>query len=58
MDDEEKGRLVALLTVVEMRLRAMERRHPNGQPKTTEEIKEEVWQWLRLAGWKPTEQPH
>lgn len=49
MTDDKRADLVKLLTVVELRLQTMPRCHPDGTPKTTEEIKREVWQWLSLA---------
>jgi len=42
------------LAAVEFRLRAVERRNADGAPKAPEEIKREVWDWLRLAAVRPS----
>jgi hypothetical protein len=58
MKQRELAALKQVLIAVVLRLRPMERRHPDGTPETPEEAKREVWDWLRLAAARPSGPAH
>lgn len=49
MTERGKQALIAILAAADMYLQTMPRHHPDGTPRTPEDMKSEVKGWLKLV---------